>query len=112
MKKLLLLTFLALSTQCHEFIGKHLLGQYSDGCVYYLKDKNYVTKVMTQGIEEAGATILSVHSEDFPGGGYSIVFILSESHATIHAYPEYNACFIDLFTCGTTCDPVKFHYRS
>jgi S-adenosylmethionine decarboxylase len=26
--------------------------------------------------------------------------MLSESHASVHTYPEYNACFLDIFTCG------------
>lgn len=28
---------------------------------------------------------------------------MSESHCSVHTYPEYNSLFIDLFTCGETC---------
>jgi S-adenosylmethionine/arginine decarboxylase-like enzyme len=34
--------------------------------------------------------------------------LLCESHASIHTYPEHNACFVDLFTCGENCDWEKF----
>lgn len=37
--------------------------------------------------------------------GLSIVVLLSESHASIHTYPEQNCMFVDAFTCGTNCNP-------
>ena len=37
-----------------------------------------------------------------------MVLLLSESHASIHTYPEYNSCFVDLFTCGQKCSAEKF----
>jgi S-adenosylmethionine/arginine decarboxylase-like enzyme len=38
----------------------------------------------------------------------TMVFLLSESHASIHTYPEHGACFVDLFTCGNKCSGEKF----
>ena len=32
--------------------------------------------------------------------GYSICVLISESHASIHTFPEDNGVFIDYFTCG------------
>ena len=37
-----------------------------------------------------------------------MVILLSESHASIHTYPEFNACFVDLFTCGEKCSSEYF----
>ena len=37
-----------------------------------------------------------------------MVLILSESHASIHTYPEDRSCFVDFFTCGTDCLPENF----
>jgi S-adenosylmethionine/arginine decarboxylase-like enzyme len=34
---------------------------------------------------------------------------LSESHASIHTYPEHGKCFVDLFTCGDKCDHEVFN---
>ncbi|TET06482.1 hypothetical protein E3J79_01835 [Candidatus Dependentiae bacterium] len=40
--------------------------------------------------------------------GSTIICILTESHASIHTYPEYNSCFVDLFTCGKHCSHEPF----
>lgn len=32
--------------------------------------------------------------------GYSYAYVLSESHFTIHTYPEYQSCYIDMFCCN------------
>jgi S-adenosylmethionine/arginine decarboxylase-like enzyme len=32
--------------------------------------------------------------------------MLSESHATVHTWPEKTGCFIDFFTCGQA-DPER-----
>ena len=33
------------------------------------------------------------------------VVIISESHLAIHTWPELGYAAVDLFTCGTKCDP-------
>ncbi len=44
----------------------------------------------------------------FSPHGMTSVLLLSESHASIHTYPEHEACFVDLFTCGHSCSAEKF----
>ncbi|MMZ69456.1 S-adenosylmethionine decarboxylase proenzyme precursor [compost metagenome] len=37
--------------------------------------------------------------------------IISESHLTIHSWPEYAYAAVDIFTCGDDVDPmVAFDY--
>lgn len=50
-----------------------------------------------------GVTILGSIKHDFPGGGFSGLLLLGESHAAIHTWPEHSAAWIELATCG---DPV------
>ena len=38
----------------------------------------------------------------------TLVALLSESHASIHTYPEHNSCFVDLFTCGLSFHAERF----
>jgi S-adenosylmethionine decarboxylase proenzyme len=63
---------------------------------------------MDRAVEASGATILNRTHHVFPPDGLTAVYLLSESHASIHTYPEFGACFVDLFTCGDHCSPVGF----
>jgi S-adenosylmethionine decarboxylase len=37
--------------------------------------------------------------------GYTIAYALSESHFTIHTYPEYKSAYLDIFCCSPNFDP-------
>ncbi|OUC12386.1 MAG: adenosylmethionine decarboxylase [Alkalinema sp. CACIAM 70d] len=87
--------------QQYDFYGRHLLLNFS-GCEADLNDLEMIKRDMTDAINVIGATILSHLEHKFTPEGLSIIFLLSESHASIHTYPEYNACFLDVFTCGET----------
>ena len=52
-------------------------------------------------LRRAGATIVHEHSHTFPGTGLTCVFILSESHAVLHTWPETGTVNIDIFSCST-----------
>ncbi len=73
-----------------------------------MRDVPAVQEAMADGVVAAGATLLSSSSHIFPGGGFTIVLLLAESHASIHTYPEHGSCFIDLFTCGESCEAEAF----
>jgi S-adenosylmethionine decarboxylase len=34
-----------------------------------------------------------------------VLALLSESHASLHTYPEVGSMFLDVFTCGNRADP-------
>ena len=55
---------------------------------------------------ESGASSVVFSQELFPCG-VTILGLLSESHASIHTYPDFGSLFFDTFTCGNTCDPQK-----
>lgn len=88
----------------YKFLGKHYLASFMDCDSKSLLDIDGLKKAMISGINKSRATILSYTEKLFENGGYTILFLLSESHCSIHTYPENNAVFTDLFTCGDTCD--------
>jgi len=97
-----------LAQEVHDFEGKHFIASYL-GCDHEaLGNIEELIHVMDFAVEASGATILNKTSYVFSPNGLTIVYLLSESHASLHTYPECNACFVDLFTCGDRCTPDGF----
>lgn len=92
----------------YQFRGVHFLVSYCDCDLEALGDVEKLSAAMNSAVELCGATILESSSWVFPPNGLTMVFLLSESHASIHTYPEHGACFVDLFTCGEKCSAEKF----
>lgn len=44
---------------------------------------------------------------EFDPQGETIVFILSESHFSLHTYPEHNYITLDIYICNMGIDMVK-----
>jgi S-adenosylmethionine decarboxylase len=108
-----LLSSITLAAKSHEespfqFRGVHFLVSYCDCDMQALTDLKSLAAAMNDAVEKSGATILETSSWIFPPNGLTMVLLLSESHASIHTYPEYGACFVDLFTCGEKCSAEKF----
>ena len=68
-------------------------------------------------MEVAGATLLHIHLHHFtPNGGVSGVAVLSESHISIHSWPEVGYAALDVFMCGyakphETVDVLKAAFK-
>lgn len=60
-----------------------------------------VSTVMDTAISNVGdLTIVDKFQHHFNPYGLSIVYILAESHISIHTWEEYNYISIDMYTCG------------
>lgn len=94
--------------EAHQFSGRHLLSSYLDCDQSVLHNTDRLLAAMVMAVEASGATLLKESHHVFPEGGMTAVMLLSESHASIHTYPEYASCFVDIFTCGDTCKPEEF----
>ena len=95
-------------TPDYQFQGYHFLASYSECDLKALSDVEGLAQAMRQAVQNCGATILDSSKWVFPPDGLTMVFLLSESHASIHTYPEHGACFVDLFTCGEKCSAEAF----
>jgi S-adenosylmethionine decarboxylase len=88
-------------------VGQHLLLAYEE-CDTDLDDLAALEKFMTEAVGASGATVRGRAVTRFEPQGASLVLLLSESHASIHTYPEFRSAFVDIFTCGTECKPERF----
>lgn len=70
-----------------------------------LNSAEYLQAQMVEAAEACGATVMSVQSKQFEPQGATVLVLLSESHLSIHTYPERGFAAIDCYTCGETVDP-------
>lgn len=94
----------------YQFMGTHFLASYCGCDSSKMVDIETLKEVLTSAVKASGATVLGQVDHVFPGSllGYTSVFVLSESHASIHTYPEQSSCFVDMFTCGHHCSYQPF----
>jgi S-adenosylmethionine decarboxylase len=59
-----------------------------------------LTSLTAAAVAEGRGHVLDTSSVIFPNGAITLVFILAESHLSIHTWPEENLIAIDLFSCG------------
>lgn len=70
-----------------------------------LNDVEFLTKHLQAAADACGATILSIQKQQFEPQGATVLLMLSESHLSIHTYPEKGFAALDCYTCGHTVDP-------
>lgn len=87
-------------------LGRHMILEVwgkPDSLPFWNMDE--AAAALVQSAKDAGATVLSERWHHFGCGfGYTGVVILSESHISVHTWPEKGYAALDVFMCGT-CDP-------
>ena len=58
-------------------------------------------------ITELGSKVINQDSVIFENNSYSSYFLLTESHFSIHSWPEHNYVSIDFYTCNYNTDMNK-----
>ncbi|HHW00375.1 MAG TPA: S-adenosylmethionine decarboxylase proenzyme [Clostridiaceae bacterium] len=86
-------------------LGRHILAEIYDCDSCILNDRNLIEKIMVESALEAGAEIREVAFHKFSPQGVSGVVVISESHLSIHTWPELGYAAVDVFTCGDKVDP-------
>ena len=83
-------------------IGTHVVGDLSGIDSLLLMDESLLMDTLKEALEAQSFTILGEQSYKFPGeaSGVTGFYILSESHAAFHSYPEYGYIALDIFSCG------------
>ena len=72
-----------------------------------LADEATVARALRTALDGGGASTLDVVTHRFEPQGTTVLALLAESHASVHAYPEAGAAFVDVFTCGEHADPER-----
>jgi S-adenosylmethionine decarboxylase len=91
--------------QEYSTYGRHVAVDTWGADFNMLNDAKFLEKMMVQAAEKCGATVLSVQAKQFEPQGATVLVLLSESHISIHTYPEKGFAALDCYTCGETVDP-------
>ncbi|MGB9637828.1 MAG: adenosylmethionine decarboxylase [bacterium] len=91
-------------------LGKHIIVELSGCSEEEINDLNKVEEIMNQAAKKANATIIKSVFHKFSPMGVSGVVVISESHLSIHTWPELGYAAIDIYTCGFATKPFKACY--
>jgi len=86
-------------------LGIQLLAEIWDCDGDRLNDIEGIEETMIRAANKSGAEIRKVAFHRFEPQGVSGVVVISESHLTIHTWPEMAYAAVDIFTCGEHVDP-------
>ena len=88
-----------------EVVGRHVIAELLGGNPNLLNDERYIRAILKEAAERAGGTVLDVTSHKFTPQGVTALALLSESHISIHTWPENSYAAVDVFTCGNHTNP-------
>ncbi len=83
-----------------DTLGRHIIVEYYNCNCDILSQPQLIEQYMKEAAVLARATIVESFFHHFSPWGVSGAVIISESHLTIHTWPEYGYAAVDLFTCG------------
>lgn len=86
-------------------VGKHILvNVYDIQDVDKIKSADGMFELMNNIINDMKLNVLDYVVHNFQPFGTTMVYLLSESHMSVHTWPQhYSFCF-DLFTCNPDTD--------
>ncbi|MDQ0231004.1 adenosylmethionine decarboxylase [Metabacillus malikii] len=93
-----------------ETIGRHVISELWGCDIEKLNDIDFIEKTFVQAALKTGAEVREVAFHKFAPQGVSGVVIISESHLTIHSFPEHGYASIDVYTCGDLNPNVAVDY--
>lgn len=88
-------------------LGDHLIIELYECDSTIINSVEQVEEYMVEAVRISGATILKSVFHEFNPHGVAGVVVISESHFSIHTWPEYRYCALDIFTCGEVIDSGK-----
>ena len=90
-----------------ETTGSHYICEFNNCSPELLNSQEHLEKVLKAAAEKAGATVLGSHFHRFEPIGITGLLCLSESHLSIHTWPEHGYAAVDMYTCGEHAHPRK-----
>ncbi|MEM5812931.1 MAG: adenosylmethionine decarboxylase [Candidatus Aenigmatarchaeota archaeon] len=81
-------------------VGKHIVADLYGVKQELIAKKEKVMEVMESAARFAGMKKIKSYYKQFKPWGVTGIVLISESHISIHTWPEYNLVNLDIFSCG------------
>jgi len=93
-------------------MGKHyMLNLY--GCPFeLLNNELFLRQIITEASIACKANLIDIMSKQFHPQGVTVLALLSESHISIHTWPEKGEAAVDVYTCGNARPELACGYLS
>lgn len=95
----------------HEALGDkmaiHIIAELYGVAKEKISRIENVQKILNRAISKSGLHVVSSNFYQFEPFGVSVVYLLRESHLSIHTWPEHEYVCLDIFTCGEDACALK-----
>ena len=83
-------------------VGKHIIAELYGVNRELISKESTVKQIIEEVVEESGLTKVGSVYKQFNPHGVTGIVLISESHVSVHTWPEYELVNLDIFTCGDT----------
>ncbi|MGE5344228.1 MAG: adenosylmethionine decarboxylase [Candidatus Omnitrophota bacterium] len=87
-----------------QSLGNHLIIELYDCHQELIDNAQGVEQALLKAVRISGAKMVQSVIHQFNPHGISGVIVIEESHFSVHTWPEYGYCALDIFTCGDEID--------
>ncbi|MEO0270949.1 MAG: adenosylmethionine decarboxylase [candidate division WOR-3 bacterium] len=88
-------------------VGEHYIVEASGCDPQIIGNVEKMQEILVNAAHKANVKIWAVSFHRFPPQGVSGVIVISESHISVHTWPEYGYVALDIYTCGEHSNPEE-----
>jgi len=88
-------------------MGIHIIAEFRGVDPRKISRVEDLRVVLDRVVAKSGLHVVSSSFHQFEPYGVSAIYLLSESHLSVHTWPEYGYMALDIFTCGDDGPALK-----
>lgn len=79
----------------------HIIADFCECPIELLESGITGEEILTRTVKESELNCVLIRFHQFAPSGYTAAALLTESHITLHTWPEHKSVQVDIFTCGS-----------
>ena len=83
-----------------KILGRHIIAELYGVDKKLISEEKVVKEIVKKVVEESKIEEIGILTKQFNPHGVTCVVLISESHISLHTWPEYGLVNLDIFTCG------------